>query len=568
MQISSIKNSLKNWFGGFVSRFCSGASKSWWIVLLIFSVFGLTDITGSTLFTESMTLNIILITAVGALKATVITALLALWGNRIWKILSVTGTVLYLLLCVVNGITYLIYDFGISHRLTIILLQTNPAEVRGFLPGLTANLLNFRIVTLSLITLAATSALAIAVRKLHNKAYLLISCSAGIIGAIVFSIACISVSGGRTSLFLTMRVAKYTIETRREKTELDKLLAQMKPLPDAGSVKSEQKAATVLMIIGESASRRHHSLYGYPLPTTPNLVAMRDSLFIFTDAISSATYTAGALERTLTLKPDDNVNGDWYEYPVLIDIFRQAGYTTYWLSNQDRYGVWANGSGAIAGNADHIRYTGNESGADLILTRYDNVLLPELSKALADSASRRFIALNLIGSHTEYKERYPSSEARFKAEDIISTLPRKWLTRKKAQTVAEYDNSIHYTDSLLGIMTRQIAALPEPAVMIYFSDHGENVYDDRDFLGRDELSAEVPFIIYLNPAYRRANPEMADMIRKALDKPLSTANLPYQLMTLTGTTYSRYDPQNDVLSPDFRPRHRYVNEKIWRYEHR
>ena len=45
------------------------------------------------------------------------------------------------------------------------------------------------------------------------------------------------------------------------------------------------------------------------------------------------------------------------------------------------------------------------------------------------------------------------------------------------------------------------AVSERPAVVIYFSDHGENVYDGGDFIGRDELHVEVPFLVYPNKQY-------------------------------------------------------------------
>lgn len=239
----------------------------------------------------------------------------------------------------------------------------------------------------------------------------------------------------------------------------------------------------------------------------------------------------------------------------------EAGYRTYWLSNQERTGIWGNSSGAMSGNADVVKYVGGESLEDALLDRYDEALLPEVTKALADSAA--FIGVHLMGSHMEYSNRYPASADYFKGTDVIRKMPRPWLSDSKAQTVAEYDNSIRYTDAILGQIIDRISRLSRPALFVYFSDHGENVYDSRDYRGRDNTSVMVPMVVYANYAYRRSNPDMVEALRRAVSLPVSTATVAFPLMTLTGTSYSRYISDRDFLSPDFKVRPRYVDEQVW-----
>lgn len=56
-------------------------------------------------------------------------------------------------------------------------------------------------------------------------------------------------------------------------------------------------------------------------------------------------------------------------------------------------------------------------------------------------------------------------------------------------------------------------------------------------------------------------------MEKALDRPFSTANFVYMIMTITGSSYKHYNSTLDVLSPVYIARPRYVDEKIWKYEH-
>lgn len=75
--------------------------------------------------------------------------------------------------------------------------------------------------------------------------------------------------------------------------------------------------------------------------------------------------------------------------------------------------------------------------------------------------------------------------------------------------------------------------------------------------------AEVPFVIYLNKAFREANPALTARMAGVLDRPFSTASVIHSLMTLTGTSYPLYDSSRDVLSPEFTIRERYVEGEVW-----
>lgn len=344
-----------------------------------------------------------------------------------------------------------------------------------------------------------------------------------------------SYQNGRTAFLLSVRLPKYALEITRSNREIAKIAALKRPFPHPESVTSCPDPVTLMVVIGESASRAHLSAYGYPLPTSPWLASARDSVVLFADAIGSSATTAGNMERILTFKNDDATEGDWWKYPTVIDLFNVAGYKTFWLSNQERTGIWSNASGVIAASANVIDYISADNSEDVILSRHDDVMIPHVEKALADSAGT----------------------------DIMRTFRRPWIDNKKAAVVADYDNSIRFTDSILHVFADTLARLADPAMMIYFSDHGENVYDDRDFIGRDVRYVEVPMFIYMNAAFRHRHPQLAERAASSVTLPISTANTVYTLMTLGGVGYPLYDSSRDFLNPAFRPRVRYVDMELW-----
>lgn len=553
-------------------RYISGILKSMsgrhartiWLLLFLVSLCGMIDIPGAATLSGHISMQIAGMGIIAAFKASVLLAMLTICRNVILlRFAAIVVVVAYAVCCIANGICYGLYGFGISHKLVVILAQTTVSEVLEFLPGMVSNLLS---ALFSLTTLCVLGAVGVVYAVLQRLSRTLFLTMAGILsaaGCVLMVWLILTLPNGRSGLLVMMRTPKSIVETIRENRAMNELIANMRPLPDADKVQSGRDAALVVMIIGESASRQHLSIYGYPLATSPQMAALGDSLLIFSDAISSSVTTAGNMERILSFKPDDTTNGDWMDYPLLIDLFRAAGYRTYWLSNQERTGIWSNCSGAMSSRADEIVYAGCDSSEDAFLLRYDEVLLPYLRAAVKDTASAKFIGMHLLGSHTSYANRFPPERRHITGSDVMRIAShRKWLTDAKARTVADYDNSIRYTDSIVCEAIRLVRNSDRPGLLVYFSDHGEHVYDSRDFVGRDIGCADVPFVVYVNDAYRAAYPEKVERLKGAIDKPISTANIIYPLMTLTGVRYPYYNAEDDFLSPQFVVRKRYVDEKL------
>lgn len=546
-----------------LSVFCS--NKGLWVFLYLLSFFSLIDIPGSPVFKLPVYLQILYLIFVSAFKSSVLLLLLsALLSTKRLRIFAWIFLGLYSLIATANIFCYCYYGMGISRKLILILAQTTPDEIAGFMPGLSHNIIGIFKRPQFYLTVAGLSLLFFTLSKLNNRAFTYFCTITGIIGFGCFIMFSLAYTSGRSAHLLSARILKYGAEVYSWNKRYHEILAQKTPLPFVNSVESNHSANTVIVVIGESALRKHHSLYGYSLPTTPRINAMSDSLFIFNDAIGSSKSTSGNMERILSFKKDDQTFGDGLDYPLLIDFFNEAGYKTFWLSNQERTGSVSNTSGVMVMNSHVIEYVGADNSEDALCVRYDEVLIPELDKALSDTAGNKLIFLHLLGSHVEFKHRYPSELNVFSYNDELKAFEEyTWLDKDMAQRRAEYDNSIRYTDSLLSEIINKTARQKYPSLLVYFSDHGENVYDESSYTGRDDQSVEIPFIVYLNRCYRHQHPNIRQQILNAVNKPLSSANLIHMLLTLTGSKYELYDPELDVLSDSFKIRPRYVDEEIW-----
>lgn len=537
-----------------------------YVVMVALGILSVCDIPAADSFKFSIVYRVVFSVFVAVLKTTILFALiLFLFKNKYLKILGCVFIGVYAFLSLLNFFSWQFYGFGISRKLILIAVQTTPSEINGFLPQLVSNIVEFLKSPLLWIGVCGFVLLLFIVRRIKIKSFVYSILFLTLVGGCVYVQFAATHTAGRTAVLLMARIAKYGHDVMEWDKKFKELMNQKKELPYAESVSSTHRASSIIVVVGESASRSHHSCYGYSLPTTPHLDSIKDKLFLFTDVIGSSTATAGNMERILSLKSDDRTSGDGLDYPLLIDVFERAGYKTYWLSNQERTGTFSNTSGVMVSNASVVKYVGAENSEDALVSKHDEILIEELKAKLKDNAENKLIFLHLMGSHTEYKSRYPESFDYFTAEDEMKAFAGRF-TEKMGATRAEYDNSIRYTDYVLSQVIQAADSEPASSVVVYFSDHGEGVYDEGRYYGRGERYVEVPFMIYANQSYINQNPDIMTLLESSMGKKISTANFVHQLLTLSGTSYFLYDPGLDALSPEFKERKRLVDEKEWKYE--
>lgn len=305
----------------------------------------------------------------------------------------------------------------------------------------------------------------------------------------------------------------------------------------------------IVFILGESTSRGHMSLYGYPLETTPKMdkLAENGELYIFKDVISPHAYTIGSLREVFTFHNYEAEN-KWYEYNNIFDIMNKAGYKTYWLSNQETSGQWANVALAYANRCDYKKFTGIRQSYEKSY-RADGELLPLLYEAMNNNNTKNFYVLHLMGCHGEYENRYTPDFAKFTANDETKG---KIKTEEAKQQRAKYDNAILYNDM---IVTQIIEAFKnQNAIIIYMPDHGEEVYDLKNFKGHSDDNPtksmlEIPFIIYTTEKFKQKYPDVDKQIKLSVDRKYMTDDLIHTLLDITGIKTSEYQETRSLINP-------------------
>ena len=299
---------------------------------------------------------------------------------------------------------------------------------------------------------------------------------------------------------------------------------------------------TFVLIIGESANRNHFSLYGYEKRTTPKL-SNKDGLYVFDNVVSPYSNTIEAVRMIMSNSNLERQIPDSQKVD-LIDVFHSAGFKTFWLSNQSPVGLWDNMVTVLANKSDVVRFVNTSSSSSFEATlskSFDSKLLKPLKKVLQDPSKHKFIVLHLMGSHMDYSKRYPSSFSVFQGSN------------DKLKRIAEYDNSILFTDSIVDGIINLVERNGGPnSTVIYLSDHGENVYDEDDGLGHDwtdevpKCNVEIPFLVWMAPR----NVGDSSFVFEP-SRPFVSDDLFHSIIDLNHISFSGFDTSRSLFSHSF-----------------
>lgn len=317
------------------------------------------------------------------------------------------------------------------------------------------------------------------------------------------------------------------------------------------TIKSEEKKVFVV-VIGESLTRNHMHLYGYPRNTNPLLNAQDKDLLIFNDVVSGNTRTNECLKLALTFADNKNPD-DYFSKPSIVELFKSAGIKTYWISAQGLTDGDCNLYGVIAKEADVVASLNREA-----ITYKDEILFDPIKNALKDTSNAKVIFVHLLGSHLKYDDRYTATFNRFRnSENLTSTLTQ--LSSEQVSTINEYDNTVLYNDYVVSSIIDSLKRVNAISYLLYFSDHGDEVYDFRDMVGHHTVATasrymcEVPFILWRSEAYKKNV-----SIDVNVNRPYDTEDLIYSVSQLSGLSYKDFDSTKSIFSKAFKSKERLV----------
>ena len=336
----------------------------------------------------------------------------------------------------------------------------------------------------------------------------------------------------------------------------------------AASLDSEaDDSLNIVLVIGESYIKQHSQLYGYPLPTTPRMMAekQRGNLFTLNDVVTPSNTTSIVLKNLLCCNSIGR-GEEWFDNPFFPAIFKSAGYDVYLWDNQKTFNANADYSFTLnsflySRELEKMAYTATNDSS----YQYDGQLVEAFAKNVKLGAAHNLVLFHLMGQHYMQNKRYPHIPEfdHFNADSIHRA--ETYLDKNKKQMIAEYDNSTLYNDYVISQIIRLFER--KNTILFYLSDHGEEVFDFRDRIGREhgplfdkklEYEYQVPFMVWCSDTYKQKHPEIIEAIQKAENKPWMNDILFNTLFHLGGIKTPFYRQDDDVLHPSYQSKKRII----------
>ncbi|MBQ8307171.1 MAG: phosphoethanolamine transferase, partial [Alistipes sp.] len=317
---------------------------------------------------------------------------------------------------------------------------------------------------------------------------------------------------------------------------------------------------TIVVVIGESFSKHHSSLYNYPKETNPKLeeVRLSSNLYVFDDVICPYNITNKMLKAILSMHSVDSQE-EWNNFPIWPHIFRDAGYFVSFISNQiTKFNDDGNAGDGLGSyffqHPDVVSHSFDYRNT--YKYKYDLEFLSEIDKYTIPSDKNELQIIQLHGQHVRARYRFPLEYEYFKVSDYTHSNYFQ-TTDSQKQEIADYDNATRYNDYVLSKIIERYQ--DKEAIIFYFSDHGEEVYDYREVIGRSQSETktanemkyqyEIPFMIYVSQKYKERNKEIVCQIEQAIHKPFMSDDIGHILLGVSGIKCQWYNPQRDLLSP-------------------
>ena len=329
----------------------------------------------------------------------------------------------------------------------------------------------------------------------------------------------------------------YVVNAVRYQHQIRPLAASPLTLPDAYQIHRDNPV--VVLVIGEAARAANFSMYGYDRRTNPAL--LRNNAVALPNSTACATYTTAAI--ACMLGHNGMTANNTVDYENLPTYLQRNKVVVSWRSNNTGHPEMEIQRFLKAGE---LRKSCVGSGCD-----YDQVLLTGLKATLQRNESRpRLIVLHQSGSHgPAYWTKYPPGFDQF--NPVCRSVDLQSCSR--SELINTYDNTIYFTDYLLGLLISTLQVLPDiPSVVIYISDHGESLGEAGLYLHgtpmafAPDVQKNIPFVVWMSETFQRQRAiTNSDLLRAAS---YSHHNIFHSVMGALGLRSDIYQPSLDIFS--------------------
>ncbi|MFZ6746448.1 phosphoethanolamine transferase [Undibacterium sp. JH2W] len=321
---------------------------------------------------------------------------------------------------------------------------------------------------------------------------------------------------------------------------------------------------TIIMVIGESSRFDRWSLNGYERDTNP-LLKKESNLVSFSDVVTAVSATRLSVPIIVSRKPAAQSLKAGFSEKSFLTAFKEAGFKTYWLSNQMSFGQFDTPTSVFAKEADVTQFL--NLGGFTNNSNLDQVLLEPMANAMRDAAPKKLIVLHTLGNHWNYSHRHPQSFDQWKPSLYGIVNPAYTDLKNKQALNNSYDNSILYTDWMLSEVIQKLKTSSQITSLFYISDHGQTLYDgtcNLAFHGHNtQYEFHVPAFMWYSDAYQEQFPDKIVQLRLHQKAKLSTENVFHSLLDMANIRYPDEKLEWSILSKQLKAHTRYVDSYGW-----
>lgn len=477
--------------------------------------------------------------------------------KRTLKLFLVYFSLFYLfaagLIILADCIYYIIFSYRLTFSVVQTILNTNPEEVKGFIklytsPGNIAALVVFS-VSLAVIIYKRACFVGLLSTRMFFITSLVLSC----LGALDFMQTAHSKGNGPHNVrYWDIIIGEYNeynefnrrLEVERNANTLSKEYGEF--------YVRDTLPKTLVFIISESLSKNHMSLYGYSRRTTPHLDTNR-SIVTFNNCVTQAALTIEAV-------PGLFFNGHLSKKINLIALLNKLGYETSWISNQSGWGKGDRSIVLLSQISKTSVFTDARADNDIANSsiHFDEDIIGEFDKALSrPSKKSKFIVLHFMGCHFDYEKRYPVQKSVYTSRSPANI---KVNTDKTQKIINTYDNAMLYHDSVVNEVVKVFTKYSKHknAALVFLSDHGEELYEYRDYAGHgyppSRAMAEIPYFAMVSNDFKKNYPALTDIMERRKNTSYSTVNNFYTLINLLNINSKKHQEKilkNAFFSPQY-----------------
>lgn len=307
-----------------------------------------------------------------------------------------------------------------------------------------------------------------------------------------------------------------------------------------------------VLVIGESTTRHRMGIYNYPRNTNPLLTKIKEELTIFEDVISPHTHTIPSLSKMMSLSNYEDE--DRLSEGSVIQLMNQAGFNTYWISNQRPVGWNESLISRIAEAADETSFINQQ--ADFLTTPYDSALIPYFNETIDSKKEKIFVVIHLLGTHNKYSKRYPEDRLHYSGNAPLSISENI----EDNKIINEYDNAVVFNDYILYEIISRLKLENASSYMLYVSDHGEDVFQVNNSASHTETMGtypmyDVPFVLWSSKKF------MHEKLKANVRKKYMLDDLIYSIADLSDIKFKSFEPQRSIFSDSLIQRKRLIYNK-------